>query len=78
MLTQESFVERLESVRVPTLAVGGLHHPILTPDALREGVVKPLVGARLVLMDTMRFRIERPSELAGLVGGSLAGLSLVS
>lgn len=79
MLTSDSFVDRLESVRIPTLVVGGIHDPILTPDALRESVVTPLAGARLVLVDSNHeVPIERPSELAGLIGAFLAGLSNAS
>ena len=79
MLTHESFVDRLESVQVPTLVVGGLQDPMLTPDALRESVVKPLAGARLVLVNSNHeIPIERPLELAGLIGAFLAGLSNLS
>ena len=76
MLTRESFVERLESVRIPTLVVGGVHDPILTPAALRDSVVAPLAGARLALLDcNHEVPIERPLELAELIGAFLVGLS---
>jgi pimeloyl-ACP methyl ester carboxylesterase len=76
MLTQESFVDRLESVRIPTLVVGGVHDPILTPAALRHGVVAPLARARLALLDcNHEVPIERPLELAGLIEAFLVGLS---
>lgn len=75
ILTRESFVDKLESVRIPTLVVGGLHDPILTPGALRESVVASLAGARLVLVDcNYEIPLERPLELAGLIGAFLAGL----
>lgn len=76
MLTQESFVERLESVRIPTLVVGGVHDPILTPAALRDSVVAPLARSRLALLDcNHEVPIEKPFELAGVIEAFLAGLS---
>jgi len=76
MLTQTSFIERLEAVHTPTLVVGGLHDPILTPTTLRAGVVAPLPRARLVLVDgNHELPIETPLELAGLIGAFLAGLT---
>ena len=75
LVAQESFVDRLESVHIPTLVVGGVHDPIMTPAALRESVVAPLARARLALLDcNHEVPIEKPLELAGLIEAFLVGL----
>ena len=77
MLTRESFVDRLESVPVPTLVVGGVHDPILTPAVLRDSVVAPLAKARLALLDcNHEIPIEKPLELAGLIEASSPGFPM--
>ena len=77
MLTRESFVDRLESVRVPTLVVGGVHDPILTPAVLRDSVVAPLAKARLALLGcNHEIPIEKPLELAGLIEASSPGFPM--
>jgi pimeloyl-ACP methyl ester carboxylesterase len=68
LVTSTSFADRLESMTVPTLVVGGLHDPIFAPEALRDGVVAPLRQARLELLDCgHEIPGERPRELAGLI-----------
>ena len=73
--TDVSFAERLETLRVPTLVVGGVHDPIFTPDALRHGVQNAIRGARLALVESNHeIPIEAPRELAGLISAFVAGL----
>jgi pimeloyl-ACP methyl ester carboxylesterase len=68
LVTSTSFADRLESMTVPTLVVGGLHDQIFAPEALRDGVVAPLRGARLELLDCgHEIPVERPRELARLI-----------
>ena len=75
MLTQVSFADQLTALRVPTLVVGGLHDPIFSPDALRDGVVSHYPGARLVVVNcNHEIPIEKPKELAAVVEAFLAGL----
>ena len=70
-----SFAEKLAQVRTRTLVIGGAHDPILSPEVLRQGVVAPLSGARLALVDSCHeIPIEKPQELAALVEAFLAGL----
>ena len=46
------------------------------PDALRAGVVPPLRGARLALVDCgHEVPLEAPRELAALIEAFLAGLN---
>jgi pimeloyl-ACP methyl ester carboxylesterase len=73
-----SFAEKLSKACTPTLVIGGMHDPIFTPDALRLGVVTPLSGARLALVDSSHeIPIEKPRELAALIEAFLAGLGKV-
>lgn len=70
-----SFAEKLSQASTRTLVIGGLHDPIFTPDALREGVVVAFPGARLALVDSSHeIPIEKPRELAALIEAFLAGL----
>ena len=72
--TDVSFSDRLSSLRVPTLVVGGIHDPIFSPDALRS-VQASIRGARLALVDSNHeIPIEAPRELAGLISAFVAGL----
>jgi len=67
-VTSMSFVEKIGAGVVPTLVVGGRHDAIFSPEALTEGVVGPLRGARLELLDCgHEIPIERPAELAALI-----------
>lgn len=70
-----SFVDRLGSITIPSLVIGGSGDPMFPPDALRAAVVPPLAGARLVLIDCgHEIPIEAPRELASLIEAFLAGL----
>jgi non-heme chloroperoxidase len=70
-----SFVDRLGSITIPSLVIGGSGDPMFPPDALRAAVVPPLSGARLVLIDCgHEIPIEAPRELASLIEAFLAGL----
>ena len=70
----ESFVDKLESVRIPTLVVGGIHDPIFTPDALR-GWVASMPHARLALLDSNHdIPFEQPREFAAVLEAFIAGL----
>lgn len=70
-----SFFDRLDDVRVPTFVVGGVHDPIFTPEALREGVVAPLPRARLALLDSNHeIPVEQPRELVALIEDFLTEL----
>jgi len=67
------FVDRL--IAVPTLVVGGLRDQIFGPEALQDGVVAPLPGARLELLDCgHEIPIEAPRELAKLIDGFVSDL----
>lgn len=70
----ESFVDKLESVRTPTLVVGGIYDPIFTPDALR-GLAASMPRARLVLLDSNHdVPFEQPREFAAVLEAFIAGL----
>jgi pimeloyl-ACP methyl ester carboxylesterase len=70
-----SFTDRLSSIAMPTLVIGGSGDPMFGPDALRAAVVAPLAGARLALIDCgHEIPIEAPRELAALIEAFLAGL----
>ncbi|MEA2478918.1 MAG: non-heme chloroperoxidase [Thermoleophilaceae bacterium] len=72
-----SFTDRLASITIPSLVVGGSGDPMFGPDALRAAVVAPLAGARLALLDCgHEVPIEAPRELAALIEAFLAGLGL--
>ena len=74
-----SFAEKLAQVRTRTLVIGGAHDPIFSPEVLRQGVVAPLSGARLALVDSSHeIPIEKPQELAALVEAFLAGLGNIN
>jgi pimeloyl-ACP methyl ester carboxylesterase len=75
MCTEHSFAEEVSKLKMSTLAVGGIHDPIFTPDVMRHAVVAPLPRARLVLVDSNHeIPIEAPRELAGLIEAFLAGM----
>lgn len=72
-----SFTDRLASITAPSLVVGGSGDPMFGPDMLRAGVVAPLAGARLALLDCgHEIPIEAPAELAALIEAFLAGRAL--
>ena len=69
-----AFVERLGSMTMPTLVVGGLNDSIFGPDALRAEVLAALPHARLALLDCgHEIPLEAPQELAAIVEAFLAG-----
>jgi non-heme chloroperoxidase len=76
MCIHGAFMDRLQSIKTPTLVVAGKHDPILSPALLGEAVVTPIAGARLVLLDCAHeIPVEQPQMLAGLIEAFLAGLS---
>jgi non-heme chloroperoxidase len=80
LVTSAAFEDRLAATTVPTLVVGGRNDAIFSPEALTDGVVAPIRGARLELLDCgHEIPIELPRELAALIDGFAADLgSLVS
>ena len=71
-----SFSDRVGSIGAPSIVVGGSADPMFAPDALRAGVVSPLRGARLALIDCgHEIPIEAPHELAALIEAYLAGMA---
>jgi pimeloyl-ACP methyl ester carboxylesterase len=76
VVASTSFEERVAEIGAPTLAVGGVHDPIFTPETLRQGVMAPLRHARLALLDSNHeIPIEKPRELAAMIEAFLAGLA---
>jgi non-heme chloroperoxidase len=72
---QGQFVDRLAAITAPTLVIGGNADPLLPPSILREAVVKPTPGARLVALDCgHEIPLERPQETAALIEAFVAGL----
>lgn len=75
MCMETSFADKLADVRTPSLVIGGVHDQMFTADLLREAVVAPLAGSRLVLVDAgHEIPIERPRETATLIEAFVAGL----
>jgi non-heme chloroperoxidase len=75
MCTDMSFADKLADVRTPSLVIGGVDDQMFTADLLREAVVAPLAGARLVLVEAgHEIPIERPRETAALIEAFVAGL----
>jgi non-heme chloroperoxidase len=76
LVTSASFADRLAGITVPTLVVGGRNDAIFPPEALAEGVVAPIRGARLELLDCgHEIPIEQPRQLATLIDGFAADLA---
>jgi pimeloyl-ACP methyl ester carboxylesterase len=70
-----NFAEKLQGLCVPTLIVGGTDDPMMTPDALKQGVIATLPNSRLVLLDCNHsIPIEKPQEVAALVQAVAVGL----
>lgn len=70
-----SFVDRLAGITVPTLVIGGRNDAIFSPEALTEGVVAPVRGARLELIDCgHEIPVEQPRQLAAVIDGFVAEL----
>ena len=75
MCTHGAFIDRLQTIRAPTLVIGGRHDPLLPPAILREAVVTPIDGARLALLDCgHEIDVEQPQMLTALLEAYLAGL----
>ena len=73
--TATSFADRVGSIAAPALVIGGAHDAMFTPELLRDAVVAPLPGARLVVVDAgHEIPIELPRQLASLIEAFLAGL----
>lgn len=74
MFAYTSIVEKARLVKAPTLVVGGIFDPIVTPDYLRkEFAVIP--GARIALLNCgHETPMEMPVETAGMIEAFLAGL----
>jgi pimeloyl-ACP methyl ester carboxylesterase len=76
MCAEAGFVERCTSMKVPTVVIGGLHDPILTPDYLPREVVAKTPGARFAVLDCgHNLPLEMPRETAAVMEGFLAGLA---
>jgi pimeloyl-ACP methyl ester carboxylesterase len=76
MYIHGAFMDRLQSIKTPTLVVAGKHDPILSPALLGEAVVAPISGARLVLLDCAHeIPVEQPQMLAALLEAFVAGMS---
>jgi pimeloyl-ACP methyl ester carboxylesterase len=75
MCAAPSFIERLATLRVPTLVIGGAHDPMMSEAFLREAIVSRITGARLVMLDCgHETPLEKPQETAALLEAFLAGL----
>ena len=60
---------------MPTLAIGGAQDPLFAPDYLRQNVVSPITGARLILLPCgHEIPLELPREAAAVLEAFLAGL----
>ncbi|HEY3061391.1 MAG TPA: alpha/beta hydrolase [Chloroflexota bacterium] len=76
MCTHGAFMDRLQSIKAPTLVLAGEHDRILSPALLRETVVTPICGARLVVLDCgHEIPVEQPRMLAALLEAFMAGMS---
>ena len=76
LVSSTSFADRLTGLTAPTLVVGGRNDAIFSPEALAEGVVAPIRGARLELLDCgHEIPIEQPRQLAALIDGFAAELA---
>jgi pimeloyl-ACP methyl ester carboxylesterase len=71
-----SFADRLESLQMPTLVVGGRHDPIFTPEAVAH-VARNLPCARGICLGcNHEIPMERPHELAHVIEAFVAGLGV--
>lgn len=69
-----SFADRLGSLRMPALVVGGRHDPIFTPEAVSY-VARSLPCARGVYLEcNHEIPMERPRELAQAIEAFVCGL----
>ena len=71
-----SFAERVESLQMPTLVVGGKRDPIFPPDAVAS-MARSLPCARGVCFDcNHEIPMERPHDLAHVLEAFVAGLGV--
>jgi non-heme chloroperoxidase len=76
MCIHGTFMDRLQSITAPTLVIGGKYDPFFTPAILRDAIVTPIAGARLVVLDCgHEVPVEQPQILAGLLEAFLAGIA---
>lgn len=69
------FTGSLSATCAPTLALCGIHDPVLTPDLVRQEVVARIPGARMALLDCgHEIPLEKPLETAAIIQAFLAGL----
>ena len=72
---QGQFIDRLAATRARTLVIGGRADPMLPPEVLRQAVVAPIPGARLVALDCgHEIPLEQPQMAAAVIEAFLAGL----
>jgi len=77
MCSQPGFSEKLTATRAATVVVAGMNDPMLTPDYLRNEVVRKIPGARLALLDCgHEIPFEKPLETAAIVETFIAPLVL--
>jgi pimeloyl-ACP methyl ester carboxylesterase len=74
MCSDVGFEERLTDAQVPTLVVGGMHDPLMTPDYLRREIVCRIPNSRMVLLDCgHNLPLEKPTEVAVVIEAFVAG-----
>jgi pimeloyl-ACP methyl ester carboxylesterase len=76
MCGEAGFEERLADAQVPTLVVGGIHDPLITPDYLHREIVCRIPGSRKVLLDCgHNLPLELPTAVAAVIEAFIAGLA---
>jgi pimeloyl-ACP methyl ester carboxylesterase len=76
LCTEASFADRLGTIGIPVLVVGGIHDSISPPEVLRQTVAAPLRRAHCVFLNANHeIPIEQPRELAAVIGAFVAGLA---
>jgi len=77
MCGEASFQSQLAATRAATVVIGGIHDPLITPDYLRQEVVRHIPGARLALLDCgHNLPQESPLETAAVVEAFLTPMLL--
>ena len=67
-------VDALSATRARTLAICGLHDPVLPPEFVRKEIVERIPAARLALLDCgHEITLEKPLETAALLQAFVAG-----
>jgi pimeloyl-ACP methyl ester carboxylesterase len=73
---RSSFVDRVETLTMPTLIVGGRHDAYFPPEAVAQ-LSRSLPCARGVCLDcNHEVELERPRELANLIDAFVCGLGV--